>query len=118
MRNCSKEIETVKEELNGSLITVNYAIFLKGFPGGSDGKEPACNMRPQFDRWVRKIPWRKEWPPIPVFLPGESHRQRSLAGYSRWDHKELDVTEQLSHTHTFFFNSQMGLKVYWRLKES
>ena len=83
MRNCSKEIETVKEELNGSLITVNYAIFLKGFPGGSDGKESACNAgRPGFDPWVRKIPWRKEWLPTPLFLPGEFHGQRSLADYS------------------------------------
>ena len=33
-----------------------------------------------FDPWVRKIPWRREWLPTPVFLPGESHRQRSLVG--------------------------------------
>ena len=32
--------------------------------------------------WVRKIPWRREWQPTPVFLPGELHGQRSLAGYS------------------------------------
>ena len=31
---------------------------------------------------VRKIPWRRKWQPTPVFLPGESHGQRSLAGYS------------------------------------
>ena len=36
--------------------------------------------RPGFDPWVGKIPWRKEWQPIPVFLPGEFHGQRSLAG--------------------------------------
>ena len=36
--------------------------------------------------------------PTPVFLPGESHRQRSLMGYSPWGHKELDTTEQLTHT--------------------
>ena len=35
-----------------------------------------------FDTWVRKTPWRKAWQPTPVFLPEESHRQRSLAGYS------------------------------------
>ena len=39
------------------------------------------------DPWVQKIPWRKEWQPTPVFLPGESHGQRSLAGYSPWGHK-------------------------------
>ena len=44
----------------------------------------------QFNPWVRKIPCRREWPPTPVFLPGESHGQRSLAGC-----KESDMTEQL-----------------------
>jgi len=46
-----------------------------------------------------KIPWRRAWQPIPVFLPGEFHGQRSLAGYCPWDHKELDASEHLS-THT------------------
>ena len=52
--------------------------------------------RPGFNRWNRKSPWRREWLPTPVFLPGESHEQRSLAGYSPWGHKESDTTEQLS----------------------
>ena len=38
-----------------------------------------------FDPWVRKIPWRRKWQPTPVFLPGEFHAQRSLAGYSPWE---------------------------------
>ena len=42
--------------------------------------------------WAGKIPWRREWQPTPVFLPGESHGQRRLVGYSPWDHKELDTT--------------------------
>ena len=46
--------------------------------------------------WVVKIPWRRTWQPTPVFLPGESHGQRSLANYSPWGHKELDMTERLS----------------------
>ena len=41
-------------------------------------------------------PGRREWQPTPVFLPGESHRQRSMAGYSPWGHKELDTTERLT----------------------
>ena len=46
-----------------------------------------------------KIPWRRKWQPTPVFLPREFHAQRSLAGYSSWDHKESDMTEQQSiHT--------------------
>ena len=50
--------------------------------------------------WVGKIPWRRAWLPTPVFLPGESHGLRSLAGYSLWGHKELDMTEANEHTHT------------------
>ena len=42
-----------------------------------------------------QIPWRRKWQPTPVFLPGEFHGQRSLAGYSPWGHKELDTTEQV-----------------------
>ena len=41
----------------------------KCFPGGSDGKEPTC-IRPTFNPWVRKIPWRREWLPTPLFLSG------------------------------------------------
>ena len=37
-----------------------------------------------FDPWARKIPWRREWQPTPVFWPGKSHGQRSLVGYSPW----------------------------------
>ena len=54
--------------------------------------------RPGFDPWVRKIPWRRKWHPTPVLLPGKSHGQRSLVGYSPWGRKELDTTEQL-HFH-------------------
>ena len=54
-------------------------------PGGTSGKEPACQCRrqrrPQFDPRVRKIPWRRKWQSTPVFRPGESHGQRSPAGY-------------------------------------
>ena len=42
---------------------------------------------------VGKIPWRRAWRPTPVFLLGESYRQRSLVGYSPWGHKESDMTE-------------------------
>ena len=63
------------------------------FPGGSDGKESACDAG---DLWVRKILWRRAWQPTPVFLPGESHRQRTLGGLqSTGVTKEL--TEQLNH---------------------
>ena len=51
---------------------------------------------PGFYLWVRKIPWKREWLPTPIFLPGESHEQRSLAGYSPWCCKESNMTDQLS----------------------
>ena len=46
--------------------------------------------------------WRRKWQPTPVFLPGEFHGQRSLAGYSPWGHKESDTTEHLTHTYVVF----------------
>ena len=55
--------------------------------------------RPEFDPWVGKISWKRAWQPIPEFLPGESHGQRSLVGYSPRGCKELDKTEWLTHTH-------------------
>ena len=51
-----------------------------------------------FDPWVG-IPWRREWHSTPIFLLGEFHGQRSLAGYSPWDHKKPDTAEQLRHIH-------------------
>ena len=51
-------------------------VLLRGFPGGTSGKEPTCQSRRHkkhgFDPWVGKIPWRKAWQPTPEFLPGES----------------------------------------------
>ena len=51
------------------------------------------HSQPRFDPSVRKIPWRREWQPTLVFLPGEFHGQKSLAGYSPRDGKESDATE-------------------------
>ena len=57
----------------------------------------AGDMRHRFSPQVGKIPWRRKWLPTPVFSPGEFHGQRSLAGYSPWDRKELDTTERLTY---------------------
>ena len=71
------------------------------------GKEYACQWRRLgFDPWVRKIFWRRKWQPTPVFLPGKSHGQRSLVGYSPWGRKESDTNERLhflvySYEHPF-----------------
>ena len=55
----------------------------------------------RFNPWVRKSPWRRAWQPTPVFLPEESHGQRSLAGYRPWGREESDTTEVThAHTHT------------------
>ena len=72
-------------------------IALRDFPGGSDSKESAC-IRTRFHPWVGKIPWKRKWQPTPVFLPGKSYGQRSLMGYNPWSHKELDMSEWLTHT--------------------
>ena len=65
-----------------------------GFPGSSAVSNPPANAEDvAFPGLGRK------WQPTPVFLPGKSHAQRSLVGYSPWGHKELDVTERLNHHH-------------------
>ena len=56
-------------------------------------KNLPANAGDMFNLWVRKILWRREWQPTPVFLPGESHEPRSLADYNPWGHKEWDMTE-------------------------
>ena len=70
-----------------------------GFPRGSVVKNPAANARATGDRFdprVGKCPGGRKWQSTPVVLPGKSHGQRNLAGYSPWGLKELDVTERLS----------------------
>ena len=62
----------------------NYLPKLKvnGLPRSLSGEESACQCRrPRFDPWVGKIPWRRKWQVTSVFLPGESHGQRSLVDY-------------------------------------
>ena len=77
-------------------------------------KNPSAMQEPQkkqFDLWVWKIPWRRAWQPTPVFLPGESHGQRSLVGYSPQGHTESDTTEATQHTcmaHTLVLEKSTG----------
>ena len=66
-------------------------------PGGSDGKESACNEGDLGSTsGLGRFPWRREWQPTPVFLCGEFHGLRSLVGYSPWGCKESDTTEWLT----------------------
>ena len=74
------------------------AFIALSFPGGASGKEPVCQCRRfkrcGFDPGVWKIPWRRKWQSSPIFLPGESHGQKSLMSYSPWGHtvKHNEVT--------------------------
>ena len=72
-----------------------------GFPGGSNGKEPACNGRP------RLLPWIREWLPTPISLPGKFHGERSLVQYSPWGCKESDTLLYL------MYNILYELQVYY-----
>ena len=78
-----------------------FRVFLtqiwSDFPGDARDKEATCQcrgyQRHSFDPRVGKIPWRRKWQRTSIFLPGESHGQRSLAGCNPWGHKESDTTE-------------------------
>ena len=59
-------------------------------------KNPPANggdARCGFNSFLGKIPWRRKWQPTLVFLPGKSHEQISMAGYSPWGRKDSDTTE-------------------------
>ena len=70
-----------------------------------NGKESTCRCRRLgFSPWVRKTPWRRKWLPTPVFLPGKSHGQRSLVGYSLRGCKRVRcylATKQQQQMHTW-----------------
>ena len=83
---------------------------LQGFTGGSDSKEFCLQCRrPRFDPCIGKTPWRREWQPIPVALPGEFHEQRSLVGYSLQVSKSQ---KQLSDQHFHFQDDTYFTKFY------
>ena len=94
-----------ESELEGSLLKDLHFYYTRlwGLPTWHRGKESTCQCRRLkkygFHLLVWKIPWRREWQSTPVFLPGKSHGQRHLAGYSWWGHKELDTAEH-THAHT------------------
>ena len=85
--------------------TQNFVITYKGTYKGKIASliaQTVKNLPLRQDTWIRsldgedplgKIPWRRKWQPIPVFLPGKSHGQKSQVGYSPWGHKESDMTE-------------------------
>ena len=82
-------------------------------------KKPTCQFRRHkrhgFDPWVGKIPWRRAQQLTPVFLPGDSHGQRSLAGNSPQGRKESDMTEPLS-THSQDKRREVHRTAWWKLR--
>ena len=75
------DIQSPSDEAIMNLFKLEDILLNMGFPGGAYGKEPTCQCRRherQPDPWVGKIPWRRAWQPTPLFLPGESHGQKSL----------------------------------------
>ena len=64
-----------------------FLVFLFGILFTSVGASLVAAVQ---ETWVRKIPWRREWNPTPVFLPEGFHGQRNLKGYSPWGHRESD----------------------------
>ena len=93
----------------GPCFVYPFTDHLKGFPGGSSGKETAWKCRRhkrlRFDPWVGKITCWRQWQLTLVFLAGESHGQRSLVGYSPQGSKESDMTEMTAHVHAWTFES-------------
>ena len=81
----------------GRILELPFSDPLHMLPRWLSGKESTCKyQRLRFNPWVGEIPWSKKWQPTPVFLPGYSHGQSSLADYSSWGPKESDMTE---HAH-------------------
>ena len=74
-----------RELMGRGLLFVTFYCILEDFPCGSDGKDSACNAGdPGSTPESERSPYRREWQPTLVFLPGEFHGQRSLVGYSPW----------------------------------
>ena len=94
-RHCSTDITLMAKYM----FTLLLNTVTPGFPDGASVKEPSCqckrHKRCGFSPWAGKIPWRRKWQLTSVFLPRESHGQRSLAGYSPKGCKEEDTTELL-----------------------
>ena len=89
--------------------------FFCGLPRWLSGKESTYQCRKhRFHPWVRKIPWWRKWQPTPVFLPGKSHGQRSLEGYSPWGCKSIFHTSNGKfnwNDHYIYYHGQESLRI-------
>ena len=88
--------DKMKSVLSTDLEYGAYKI-IGGLPRWYNGQESTCQCRRskrcEFSPWVQRIPWRRKWQPSQVFLPGESHGERSLVGYRPWGRKDSYMTE-------------------------
>ena len=85
-----------------------------GLPSDFSSKESNCQSRRHgLHPWVGNIPRRRKWQPTPVFMPGKSHGQSSLAGYSPWGGKESDMTYQVNNNN----NKQIYIRKKVRRKK-
>ena len=89
---CSPQVAKSRTWLNDFTFTFHFVQEL-----WLSSKESTCSAGDSFIPWFRKIPWRRKWQLTPVFLPGKSHGQQSLAGYRPWVYKESDTTEWLKN---------------------
>ena len=90
--------------------------FIVVFPGGSESKESTCtagDLRPF--PWLERSPGEGYDNPTPVFLPGESHGQKSLAGYSPWGHKQSDMAERPLKKNGLQKLPERGWPMGWRV---
>ena len=84
--------------MRSNFFFLSFSRIPGGLPRWLSGKESTCQCRRLgFHPWVGKIPWRRKWQPTSVFLPGKSHRKKSLAVYSPWGHKKSDRTYRLKN---------------------
>ena len=88
----------VKPDLNNTAIHYISVLSIQGFPVAQMVENLPAMQEAQVQSLGREDPLEKEWQPTPVFLPGESHGQRSLVGYNLWGHKERRL-KQLSMYH-------------------
>ena len=110
------ELLPVINPYHKAVMTVNSSVFFKDLWFHPYLGLLQCR-RPGFNPWVGKISWRRKWQPTAEFLPGKSHGQRNLVGYSPWGHKESDRTERLHfHFHSLrasVLGSFSGHRIRW-----
>ena len=92
---------------------VTLISIISRLPRWLSGKESICQCRRRkrfwFNPWLRKNPWRRKWKPTPKFLPGKSHGQRSLVGYSSKCHRVGHNRAAKHNTYTEWINNKVSL---------